>query len=345
LPKDAAVSETVMTLDEIGSLTRRVLERHGLSDLQAEPIARIVVAAEADECRSHGLYRVPGYVAAIRSGRARRDAVPRLTRPGAGIVRIDGEGGFAPAAAEAGRDALVEAASTNGIAAMALTHCHHFSALWADVEPLAEAGFVVWAFVVGQSSVAPHGGTRRLMGTNPIAFGWPRPGRAPFVFDFATSAAARGEVELKRLAGEELPQGWALDADGAPTIDPAAALAGALLPFGGHKGSALSMMVELIAGPLIGEATSSRVAEMDIHDGGPPPGGELFIAIDPKLITSGSDWSAEAEAFFAGATAQPGLRLPSARRHQARQRTRSDGVKVPTALRAQIEALLDGNGK
>ncbi len=334
------MSETVMSLDEVGSLTRRVLERHGLARHQAEPVARIVAAAEADECRSHGLYRVPGYVAAIRSGRVRPDAAPRLERPAAGIVRVDGDGGFAPAAAEAGRAALVEAASANGIAAMALTRCHHFSALWADVEPLAAAGFVVWAFVVGQSSVAPHGGTRRLMGTNPIAFGWPRPEGEPFVFDFATSAAARGEVELKRLAGEPLPQGWALAPDGAPTTDPAAALAGALLPFGGHKGSALSMMVELIAGPLIGEATSARVAELDIHDGGPPPGGELFVAIDPRLVAPGDGWSAQAEGFFAAATAQPGLRLPSARRHAARRRTRRDGVAVPAGLVAQIEALL-----
>ncbi|MCO5145173.1 MAG: Ldh family oxidoreductase [Aquamicrobium sp.] len=336
------MSEIVMTLDEIGSLTRRVLERHGLSTLQAEPIARIVIAAEADACRSHGLYRLPGYVAALRSGRVRPDAVPRVETVTSGIIRVDGDSGFAPAAAEAGRPALIEAARANGIAAMALTRCHHFSALWADLEPLTDAGLVAWAFVVGQSSVAPHGGTQRLMGTNPIAFGWPRPGREPFIFDFATSAAARGEVELKRLAGERLPEGWALGPDGAPTTDPAAALAGALLPFGGHKGSALSMMVELIAGPLIGEATSSRVAQMDIHDGGPPPGGELFIAIDPQRLAPGNGWTSEAEAFFAEAGGQPGLRLPSARRHAARARTRHEGVAVPAGLVAEVEALLEG---
>jgi len=334
------VTGTTLRLDEIEELTRRALGHHGLGAGQAAAVARIVTAAEADECRSHGLYRLPGYVAALRSGRVAADAVPQVRRLTPGFVRVDGGGGFAPAAAEAGRPALMEAAAANGIAAMALTRCHHFSALWADVEPLAEAGFVSWAFVVGQCSVAPFGGATRLMGTNPIAFGWPRPGGHPFVFDFATSAAARGEVELKRLAGEALPPGWALGPDGAPTDDPARALAGALLPFGGHKGSALSMMVELIAAPLIGEATSRAVAGLDIHDGGPPPGGELFIAIDPKVVAPGSGWADAAERFFADASAQPGLRLPSERRYAARTRTRRDGVAVPESLMEQIRVLL-----
>lgn len=338
--EERAVTETTMGLDEIDGLTRRVLGHHGLSDRQTAAVAQVVTAAEADECRSHGLYRLPGYVAALRSGRVAAEAVPELRHVTPGFIRVDGGGGFAPAAAEAGRPALMAAAAANGIAAMALTRCHHFSALWADVEPLAEAGFVSWAFVVGQCSVAPFGGTSRLMGTNPIAFGWPRPGGSPFVFDFATSAAARGEVELKRLAGEALPSGWALGPDGSPTVDPALALAGALLPFGGHKGSALSMMVELIAAPLIGEATSRAVAGLDIHDGGPPPGGELFIAIDPRIVAPGEGWTGQAEQFFAHALEQPGLRLPSERRYAARRRTRRDGVSVPESLLAQIHALL-----
>lgn len=334
---------TTMTLDEIDSLTRRVLGHHGLAAGQAAAIARIVTAAEADECRSHGLYRLPGYVAALRSGRVDPLAEPKVASIAPGFIRVDGGGGFAPAAAEAGRAALMKAARANGIAAMALTRCHHFSALWADVEPLVEAGFVAWAFVVGQCSVAPFGGSRRLMGTNPIAFGWPRPEGRPFIFDFATSAAARGEVELKRLAGEELPAGWAVDPDGRPTVDPGQALAGALLPFGGYKGSALSMMVELIAAPLIGEATSRAVADLDIHDGGPPPGGELFIAIDPRIAAPDGGWMEEAERFFSQAGEQPGLRLPSDRRYAARARTRGDGVTVSAGLLAQIDALLPGD--
>lgn len=330
----------MIPLDEIRALVLRALVDNSLDTGQAEVIADVVTRAEADACRSHGLYRVAGYVAALRAGRVNATARPRVHQRTPSVIHVDGDGGFAPVAAEAGQGALVAAARRNGIAAMALGNTHHFSALWADLEPLVDQGLVAWAFVVGQCAVAPHGGSRRLMGTNPIAFGWPRPDGGAFIFDFATSAAARGEVELKRLAGEPIPEGWGIDRDGYPTTDPAEALSGALLPFGGHKGSALSMMVELIAGPLIGELTSRQVAGLGITDPGPPPGGELFIAIDPAAF--GTDARRAGEGFFADALAQPGLRLPSARRHDARVRSRTRGVEVPQDLLDEIRGLHHG---
>lgn len=335
---------TVMPIAEVEALAVRILRAHGLADLQATPIARAMAAAEASDCRSHGLYRLIGYVGSLRSGRVSATARPRLERIASSFLRVDGDNGFAPAAHAVGVAPLIEAAQTHGIAALALTNCYHFSALWHDLDPIVEAGLACWAFTVGQCIVAPHGGQRRLMGTNPIAFGWPRPGQRPFVADFATSAAARGEVELRGRAGQVLPPGWAIDAAGQPTTDPAQALAGALLPFGGHKGSALSMMVELLAGPLIGEPTSRAAAALDNGDGGPPLGGELLIAMSPAVFTRGlaGDWHAQAETFFAQAREQPGVRLPSDRRHAARQHSDKYGVGVPDALLQELAGLSPG---
>ncbi|PZU58153.1 MAG: oxidoreductase, partial [Sphingobium sp.] len=177
-------------------------------------------------------------------------------------------------------------------------------------------------------------------GTNPIAFGWPRPGGDPFVFDFATSAVARGEIELHRRAGKPIPEGWTIDAQGHPTTDAEAGLAGALLTFGGHKGSALSAMVELIAGPLIGDMTS---AESLAHDDGAkasPYGGELIIAIDPAgfLGAAAAEHMQRAEALFDGITGQ-GARLPSQRRFAARLRTPDQGCRIPRALYEELAAL------
>lgn len=326
-----------LTLDDIRDLALSALRANGLTADQARAIADIVTRAEADACRSHGLYRIEGYVAGRQSGRVNAQARPQVRCIRSALLHVDGDGGLAPFAADVARPNLVAAAHECGIAAMAITNTHHFSALWADLEPLADAGLVAWCFVVGQCSVAPHGGTRPLMGTNPIGFCWPRPGRPPFIFDFATSAAARGEVELRRLAGEPIPEGWGIDADGLPTTDPGQALSGALLPFGGHKGSALSMMVELIASPLIGEMTSRQAAAL-APDSGPPAGGELFIAFDPAAIAPGAPMAGEA--FFGDAKAQPGLRLPSERRHAARLASRQAGVTVPCDLLARIRALI-----
>lgn len=334
--RETGMSFSVLSLPEIEALVLAVLVENGLDPAQARAVADTVTRAEADGCRSHGLYRVPGYVAALRSGRVNPAARPSVRQVAPALISVDGDGGFAPEAVRCGTQALTDATRRNGIAAMAVGRCHHFSALWADVEPFVAAGLVVWAYVVGQNSVAPHGGTRPLMGTNPLAFGWPRPGAEPFVFDFATSATARGEVELRALAGQDIPAGWALDAAGQPTTDPAAALGGALLPFGGHKGSALSLMVELIAGPLIGELSSQAVAGLGITDGGPPPGGELFIALDPAAFGTGTT---QAEDIFAAALSQPGVRLPSERRYRARARSRTAGVEVATTMLRQIGAL------
>lgn len=337
----AAPSTVMMSIAEVEAFAMHILRANGLAEHQADPIARAMAAAEASECRSHGLYRLIGYVGSIRSGRVSAAAQPRLGRVASSFLRVDGDNGFAPAAHACGVATLIEAAKSNGIAALALTHCYHYSALWHDLDPIVDAGLACWAFTVGQCIVAPHGGNRRLMGTNPIAFGWPRAGERPFVFDFATSAVARGEIELMGRAGKALPPGWAIDAAGEPTLDPAQALAGALLPFGGYKGSALSMMVELLAGPLIGEPTSRAAAALDNGDGGPPLGGELLIAMSPEVFASGltHDWYEKAEAFFAQAREQRGVRLPSDRRHDARQRSEESGVGVPNALLQELGAL------
>ena len=191
--------------------------------------------------------------------------------------------------------------------------------------------------------VAPAGGTQPVFGTNPIAFGWPRPDGPPFVFDFATSAVARGEIELHRRAGKPVPDDWGYDANGEPTTDAAAVLAGAMRTFGGHKGSALAAMVELLAGPLIGDLTSQESLAADDTRGGSPIGGELIIAIDPAGFVGNAvtHHVARAESLFAAITGQ-GARLPSQRRYAARRRSLAEGVIIPAALYDDIMALPSG---
>jgi LDH2 family malate/lactate/ureidoglycolate dehydrogenase len=189
--------------------------------------------------------------------------------------------------------------------------------------------------------VAPHGGSKPVFGTNPFAFGWPRPDGAPFVFDFATSAVARGEIELHQRGGKSIPLGWALDAEGRPTTDPALGLAGAMLPFGGHKGTALALMIELLAGPMIGDLTSQESFVEDEGRGSPPLGGELIIAFDPArfLGDDTADHMARAETLFSSISRQDGVRLPGDRRLAARVQSAREGVLVPSRLLDELEAI------
>ena len=136
--------------------------------------------------------------------------------------------------------------------------------------------------------------------------------------------------------------GWAIDAEGIPTTDPAAALVGAQLPFGGYKGAAIALMIELLAGALIGEVFSFEASERDNQDGGPPVGGEFMLALDPARCVGHGDQQrqlAHAEQLFANILAQEGTRLPSDRRYAARQRTATEGITIPQALYEELQGL------
>ncbi|ALK32731.1 Ldh family oxidoreductase [Burkholderia plantarii] len=335
--------DVILSLDEVDTLARRVLTHHGMSDANARAIAGVIAQGQRDECHSHGLYRLIVCVRSLRSGRVDPRAVPTLRRVAGSVIEADAHGGYSLPAFELGLPALVEAAREQGLAALTIRHCYHFSALWPEVEAIAAHGLAGIAMCPSHAWVAPAGGTRPVFGTNPIAFAWPRPdGQPPYVFDFATSAIARGDIELHARQNRSIPDDWALDEAGRPTTDPHAALRGAMRTFGGHKGSALSTMVELMAGALIGDLTSAESLEYDGGAGASPYHGELLLAFDPEVFAGDACEAGRAsgERVLREIAAQ-GARLPSQRRFTARARSLEHGVKVPRALYEEILALLD----
>ncbi|MFG6565041.1 Ldh family oxidoreductase [Sulfitobacter sp. 1A13421] len=335
------MADTTLSHDDLTAMVIRIFQGAGLSPLNAAALARVIVAGEGDACKSHGIYRIEGCLRTIKAGKVVPDAVPRVHHDDSAVVRVNAGGGFSNAAFEAGAPVLAERCRTTGIAAMVINDCTHFAALWPEIEALTEMGLAAMAMCPSYASVAPSGGTDPLMGTNPFAFGWPREGGDPYVFDFATSVAARGEIELHRRAGTPLPEGWAIAPDGSPTTDPEAALAGAMLPFGGHKGSAISTMIELLAGVMIGDLTSPEARDALGALTLAPAHGELIIAFDPKTFAAGrpGDPFARAETLFNAITGQ-GARLPSQRRFKARAETRAEGIPLTDAEMRSLERLL-----
>lgn len=340
------MSETVhLSLAEVRELSLNVLETNGYSNAHSEAIANVIVAGQRDDCQSHGLYRLLVCVQTIRHGKVNGHAVPELVDQAVSIIRVDARFGNSLLAFETGLPLFIRKARTCGLAAMAINNCYHFSALWPEVERLASEGLVAMAMTPSHSWVAPAGGTKPVFGTNPLAFAWPRPGKTPFVFDFATSAIARGDIELHRRQGKALQQGWAIDADGEPTTDPVAALKGAMLTFGGHKGSALSAMIELMAGPLIGDMTSAESMAFDAGANATPCHGELLLAFDPNAFLGdrADEYLQRAEHLFEAITGQ-GARLPSERRYAARAVSEVHGIEVPKALYNDLLQLLERPG-
>lgn len=330
---------TVLSLQTLLGRVERIFTGAGLSPEQAGAVARVIVAGERDGCKSHGIYRIEGCLRSLAAGKVKPLAEPELIDDGSAVIRVDARGGFSPLAFETGAPVLAERARSLGISALAINDCLHFSALWPEIEALNARGVAALAMCPSYTSVAPAGGRRALFGTNPIAFGWPRRDGLPYVFDFATSVAARGEIELHRLAGTPLPDGWAIDAGGMPTTDPDAALGGAMLPFGGHKGSAISTMIELLAGAMIGDLTSpeawERLGSMALL----PSHGELVIAFSPERFAAGrGDPQTRAESLFAAILGQ-GARLPSQRRFAARARAAAEGIALSAAEVAMLDRL------
>ncbi|MBX2878816.1 MAG: Ldh family oxidoreductase [Granulosicoccus sp.] len=334
-----AVTKTrLLTLREVEQVASSALLDCGFSAAQAESIAQTVTAAERDHCRSHGLFRIPFYSAALKNPSADAQAVPTLELGQTSVVHVDSKNGFCPLALKTGLPALLDKAREHGTAALAIHNTYNIAALWPEVEQLAEQGLVAFAFTAANAFVAPAGGTRPLFGTNPMAFAFPRLNGPPLVFDQASSATARGEIQLYLREGKSIPEGWAIDENGHATTDPEQALKGAQLPFGGYKGSSLALMVELLAAALIGEKFSIESSAHDVHKVGAPFGGELLLALDPKHFGS-TDYLQRAEFLIEQLEQQPGTRLPSARRHQARAQSIAEGVEIPVSILEDIEAL------
>lgn len=335
-------TDHIFTEVDLTDLVTRIFRSAGLSPLQATAIARVIVAAERDGCTSHGVYRIAGILRTLQAGFVDPVAVPQVGPDDrTAIVRVDARNGFSNPAVDLGLPHLAERTRRFGVAALVVNDCTHFAALWPEVEALAGQGLASMAMCSSYASVAPAGGIRALLGTNPFAFGWPRRDAPPYVFDFATSVAARGEIELHRRAGTRLPEGWAVDAGGHPTTDPAEALAGAMLPFGGHKGSAIGTMIELLSSVMIGDRTS---AEALGHLGSTtllPRHGELVVAFDPVRFSAGRDGDAldRAETLFDAILGQ-GARLPSQRRYAARARAAADGIPLSQAEVSGLMQLL-----
>jgi len=223
-----------------------------------------------------------------------------------------------------------------GIASASIFRSHHCGAAGHPVERLAEQGFVALMFANTPAAIAPWGGAKAVFGTNPIAFACPLPGRPPLVIDLALSKVARGNILAAKQKGEHVPRGWALDAEGRPTTDPDAALAGTMLPLGDAKGTPLALMVELLAAGLTG-ANFAADASSFLDAKGPPPGtGQLIIAFDPAAFGGSAERFA---ALIAAIEAQPGARLPGARRLAARAKAGRDGLMVSDVLINEIKSL------
>ena len=314
------MAEITLSLEDIYNLAKKTLLFNGCDEENASILSDTLMRAERDGSHSHGLFRLPAYVAALKSKKVNGRGRPEIKKISPSIIKVLGNNTFAPMVLKVGLPELIKLAKETGVAVLAITNSHHMAALWPETEAVAEKGLVSFACTSYMPLVAPAGAKKALFGTNPISFAWPRPGKTPVVYDMATSSMAMGDVMVAARDGKKVPLGTGINKDGKDTTDPKEIVKGSggvLLPFAGYKGSAIAMMVELLAGALVGETFSFETAEKDNKDGGPPSGGEFILAISPEKIT-GSNWEKHSDDFFNKMKSMNGVRLPGERRHKNR---------------------------
>ncbi len=297
-----------VSLDEIEATTKTALEQHGAAPWIAAEVARAVRKAEAVGNRICGLYYLESYCAQLKSGRVKGDVEPVVTRPRPGVVHVDAKFGFAQAAFTRALPQAVAAARECGVASLAVGHAHTCTSLGYFTEQIAREGLIGLGMTNASPIVAPPGGRTRVLGTNPMAFSVPDgKGGLAMQFDQSTTTVALGKITMAKAAGQSIPEGWAVDAVGKPTTDPAAALTGSLVSMGGYKGWGFGLMAELLAAGLTGGTVSRHVKPLKAPEGAPHDLGQYYLLMDPSASGEFFDRLKQVEE---GVALDEGARMP-----------------------------------
>lgn len=325
-----------ISYEELARRLEEIFIEEGVLQSAAEILARNCAMCERDGSHSHGVFRVSGYRNSLRSGWVDGRAQARILKVSGSFIRIDAANGFAQPALSAAKDVIQSMIGEAGVALISIANSHHFSALWPDVEPFAVSGLIALTFVTGGLSVMPPGASKRLLGTNPFAFAVPVAGSRPLVMDFATSAMSNGDLRIASQEGRRVPFGVGVKLDGSPTDDPGEIVdAGGILPFGGHKGLGLSLVVEILASALSGGAFSHEV-DFSGHPGAETPcTGQCLIVIDPARGAK-HPFSARVALLLDLLRAEGVERLPGDRRYEHRDKNSRLGIPITSDVRAVL---------
>lgn len=335
-------------LAEAEDLAARAFARAGVAQAPALTAARFLARAEAMGVPTHGLIRVAQYCDRIAAGGVDPAAEIRVETLAPALMRLDGGGGLGPVVAGRALEAAAAAARRAGVAAVFCRGGGHFGAIAPYLWEAAEAGFAAVVTTTTAPMIAPAGGRAPRLGNTPLGIGVPGPEGDHVLCDMALSVAARARIRRAADAGEPIPESWATDAEGRPTADPRAALAGVLLAIGGDKGATLSLMLDLLAAGLSGARLAWEGPDAVAAPGARQDLGHLFLLIDAAALTPPEAWGARLSTIRADLAATPPragggpVRMPGDRAVAALRAARRGGLVLPPALLADLRARAGG---
>lgn len=288
-----------VSADEVFALARDLLLAHDVPTDDAEIIANCLVSADLRGVDTHGVLRLPGYLDRVRRGLINPRAKIEVKRVTPVSAAVDGQNGFGCVVATRAMGEAIAIARDFGIGVVGARQSTHFGMAASYVLQAIEDGFVGLVFTNSSASMPPWGGRKPIFGTGPLAVGAPGGRLGPFVLDMSPAVAARGKIRKALRRGENIPEGYALDADGRPTADPTKALQGVILPVGGAKGSGIAMMMDIFGGVLTGAAFAGGVGDMYKDFERPQNVGHFFWAMRPDLFVSMEEYKARMDTLLA----------------------------------------------
>jgi (2R)-3-sulfolactate dehydrogenase (NADP+) len=325
-----------LSYEQLVDLAETGLQAAGIGAKAARETAQFLAIAELDGLASHGLARVAQYAAHAKNGRI--ELAPKLkVRPfKTSAALVDACDGLAFPALRFATDLSVNLASKNGLGLVAVTNSHHFGVAGHYVEAAARAGYISLLFGNTPAAMPMVGGAKAIFGTNPLAAAFPVADSDPLVIDMSLSAVARGKLLVAAKNGEQIPEGWALTADGKPTTNPQEGLKGLMVPLGGDKGALLALIVELLVVGLSGSRFSYEADSFFDPKGNRPRIGQLILTIDPGLAGP-TVFAHRIEDFLQVLRAEEGTRLPGQRRFKQRAAGFQNGVTVSDVVVEEIQ--------
>ncbi|KAK4133750.1 Malate/L-lactate dehydrogenase [Trichocladium antarcticum] len=319
-----------------------LLQASGVSKQNAEIVARGLVQADLRGVESHGINRMPSYLARIQNGVLDPTAEPTIKQVTPVVAQVDGNNGFGFPAAHLAMETAIAMARTFGIGMVSVKHSNHFGMSAWIVRQAVDAGMMSLVFTNSSPALPVWGGKSQLVGVSPIACGAPGgEDSIPFILDMAPSVAARGKIHKALRRGDKIPTDWALDGEGHPTDDPEEALKGVMLPMGGPKGSALAIMMDVFSGVLSGSAFAGGVTgPYDMSK--PGDVGHFIIALRPDLFVSLDDFRQRMDVLYqrvVGSDKMAGvdrIYFPGEIEQLTERRRRKDGIPF---VQSEIDAL------
>jgi L-2-hydroxycarboxylate dehydrogenase (NAD+) len=326
-------STIVVSADDIRASITHVLTRLGANTRESSIQADVLTEADLRGHHSHGLQRLPVLAARIQKRLIRVNADPDYIWTADSVLSVDGKDGLGPFVTESALERARTALEQRGIVAVAIRNSSHIGMIGYYCEKRAREGFICLAMTESEALVHPHGGTKALVGTNPIAIGIPSQS-APFVFDMATSTSAIGKIYASRHRGEAIPPGWAIDAEGNPTTNPDDALKGSLTPAAGPKGYGLGISIGILAGLLPGSEIG-RFVLGTLDSEYRCTKGDFFLLLNPAAFAGGPTLASRVASYLDELRHSPpqkgfpGVMVPGDRARQLREERLRSGIPLP----------------